>query len=67
MNMSWKPLYLITSLALTATLASCNQSESQNQIADNATPSEESSASPSNIESSPESETQAETGTSKEK
>jgi hypothetical protein len=63
--MNWKPLYLITSLALTAALASCNQSDSQNQIADNATPSEESSASPSDIGSSPESETQAETGTSK--
>jgi hypothetical protein len=63
--MNWKPLYLITSLALTATLASCNQSDSQNQIADNATPSEESSASHSDIGSSPESETQAETGTSK--
>jgi hypothetical protein len=64
-NMNWKPLYIITSLALTATLASCNQSGGKNQIADNATSSEESSASHSDIGSSPESETQAETGTSK--
>ncbi len=61
--MNWKPLYLLTSLALTATLAACNQSESKNQIADNATPSEESSASPSDIESGSDSETQAGTST----
>ncbi|GAB4199551.1 MAG: hypothetical protein Fur006_50310 [Coleofasciculaceae cyanobacterium] len=63
--MNWKPIYLITSLALTVTLTACNQSETKNQIADNATPSEENNASPVDTVSSPNGATQAETGTSK--
>lgn len=62
--MNWKPLSLITSFALTVTFAACTQSDSQNQIVDNVSSPEESSASPADTVSSTDSETQAEMATS---
>jgi hypothetical protein len=59
-SMKWKRLYLIASLALTVSLAACNHSASQNQVAENTSPSDVSNASPSADSASPGDTTQTE-------